>query len=387
MNSDGFSAPDKKYKSILYVFNVTWFFLSHRRPVAQAAVRAGYRVHVAAALSAGDADKIVADGMEYHQLPIARRGMNPFNELKTFWALLKLYKTLSPDLVELATIKPVLYGCLAARLHCGVKVVNWMTGLGYVFIAGRFVDNLLRLVVINFYRFAFQVRQLRIIFENPDDNKYFIDKQIVPADKTILIPGAGVNTKHYVPIPERVGSVIVILPARMLWDKGIQEFVDAAKLIKACGVDARFALVGAIDPDNPASITENQLCQWQTENVVEWWGHQTDMPAIYAKSHIVCLPSYREGLPKSLLEAAACGRPIVATDVPGCREIVRHGENGFLVSAKSSKKLAGALYKLIMNPELRRKMGVCGREIVEQKFSENKIIEETLSLYREMFEK
>jgi len=369
-------------KRILYVINVSWFFLSHRRHIAQAAILAGYEVHVASAFTPHDAEILEADGIVCHQIPFVRSSKNPFHEFKTIWHLYRLFRKLKPDLTELATIKPVLYGCLVSRFLRDFKVVNWMTGLGYVFLSGGALGNCIRSVVVALYRFSFQRSFLKVIFENPDDLQFFVEQSIVNVKNAVLIRGAGVNLNNFAFKQEPPGPVVIILPARMLWDKGVEEFVEAAKLIKSSGVDARFLLVGSSDPDNPSSIPLTQLNQWHDDGTVEFMGFQDDMPYIYSKSHIVCLPSYREGLPKALLEAAACGKPIVTTDVPGCREIVLRGYNGFLVPAKNIQDLAEALSKLILSPDLRHKMGAHGRVLVEQNFSENQIVNETLSVYR-----
>jgi len=373
-------------KRILYVFNVSWFFLSHRRPFAQAAQDEGYDVHVAAAPLPGDAEKIEADGMTFHPLPFARRGMNPFNELKAIWSLYRLYAELKPDLIEHATIKPVMYGSLVAKLFSEIKIINWMTGLGYVFIANNLTGDILRTFIVQVYRFVFKRRFLKIIFENPDDRDHFIFRKVINKEQAVVIRGAGVDTELFKPSMQKVENVLIVLPARMLWDKGVGEFVDAARILKReNNIDARFALVGDCDGGNPASVSPDTLKGWENEGIIEWWGRRNDMPMVLAQAHIVCLPSYREGLPKSLLEAAASGLSIVTTDVPGCREVVRDRVNGLLVPVRDSKSLAIALRKLIESAELRATMGAKGREIVLNEFSERQTVAETLKTYEEFF--
>ncbi|MEW6616666.1 MAG: glycosyltransferase family 4 protein [Thermodesulfobacteriota bacterium] len=210
------------------------------------------------------------------------------------------------------------------------------------------------------------------------------DSGLVSPKRATLIRGAGVNPNVFASRPEPEGAPVVILAARMLWDKGIGEFVEAARWLREQGIAARFVLVGDSDPGNPAAVLVARLDEWRRSGVVEWWGHREDMPEVFAQSNIVVLPSYREGLPKVLLEAASCGRAIVATDVPGCREIVRHNENGLLVPPRDSKSLADALKILIENPELRRKMGARGREIVEAEFSEEIVVRQTMEVYKEI---
>lgn len=370
---------------ILYVFNVSWFFLSHRSHLAKAAQNAGYDVHVAAAPFGDDAVAIESTGMTFHPLPLARRGMNPLVEIKTLLSLFKLYLNLKPDLVEHATVKPVLYGSFVASFFYNLKVVNWMTGLGYIFISDKAKGAFLRSLITRIYRIIFHQSLLKIIFENPDDRNHFIDYRVIQAKKTVVIRGAGVDTNQFIPLPECSGSVMVVFPARMLWDKGANEFVDAARILKHEGVvDARFVMVGDSDDGNLTSISEDILKGWNEAGEVEWWGRRNDMASVFAKSHIICLPSYREGLPKVLVEAAAAGRAIVTTDVPGCREVVKDGYNGLLVPVKDSRALAAALRKLITDQKLREEMGAKGRTMALKEFSENKVIAETLTVYNEL---
>lgn len=370
---------------ILYVFNASWFFLSHRKPFALAALDAGYEVHVAAAPLPGDAEQIEGLGMTFHPLPFVRGGMNPFQELKTLWAIARLYLSLKPHLIEHATIKPVIYGNVASNLFANLKTVNWMTGLGYVFISDTKRGSLLRKLVVSVYRLALRRPSLRVIFENPDDRRHFVEQQIVEDHRSVIIRGAGVDTSLFAPEPEPTGPVVIVLPARMLWDKGVGEFVEAAALLRSVGdATTRFVLVGDSDDHNPASVSGSQLRAWHESGVVEWWGRRNDMAAVFAGAHIVCLPSYREGLPKVLLEACASGRPIVTTDVPGCREVVRDGVNGLLVPVRDARAVAAALRTLIDSGNLREEMGAKGREIVLEEFSEEKVVAETLMVYREL---
>lgn len=374
----------KNPKRILYIFNASWFFLSHRRALANAARRMGYDVHVAAAVSPGDREKIEADGITFHSLPLKRRSLNPFTECMTLATILKLYVTLQPDIVENATVKPVIYGGMVAKFYRNLNVVNWMTGLGYVFISQNAKISILRKLITIVYGVIFNRKQLLVIFENPDDRQQFINRKIVKSEQSVIIRGAGVDTNTFIPSPEGPGCM-VILPARMLWDKGVGEFVEAATILMAEGyVNTRFVLVGDSDDGNPAAVPVEILKGWEQKRAVEWWGRCNNMPAVFAQAHIVCLPSYREGLPKVLVEAAAAGRPIVTTDVPGCREVVQDGLNGILIPVKDPIALAVALRTLIENRSLREQMGIKGREMALNKFSEAKIIAETLSVYHEL---
>lgn len=369
---------------ILYIVNDTNFFLSHRMPLALAAKSEGFDIHVATPLS-DDVDKILSAGFTFHVIPLTRRGVHLWEELASVIALYRLYGKIKPDLVHLVTIKPVLYGGIAARFAGVTAVVSAVTGLGYVFIARGVKASLLRIVVKGIYRFALGHANGRVIFQNPDDRSSFWKSKLIDVSQTVLIKGSGVDMAQFSPTSEPPGPPLVVFAARMLWDKGVGEFVEAAKYLCDSGINARFALVGDTDSGNPAAVPKSQLESWQQSGVVEWWGQYTNMPMVFAQSHIVALPSaYGEGVPKVLIEAAASGRPIVTTDTPGCREIVRHGENGFLVPVRDVAALAEALRRLIENVELRRSMGARGREIAVAEFSVQRVVSETLDIYRQL---
>ncbi len=365
---------------LLFTVNDAGFFLSHRLPVAQAARDAGYDVHIATAPGEAVA-RICGHGFTHHPVPLSRRGLNPVAEVGTVWALYRLYRRLRPGLIHHVTVKPVLYGGIAARLAGAPAVVSAVTGLGYVFIRRGWKSALLRSAVKTGYRWALKRRGARVIFQNPDDREAFLTQGLTAEKDCVLIKGSGVDTAHFTPRQEPEGDPVVVLPARMLWDKGVSEFVEAARRLRAQGVTARFVLVGDTDDGNPTAIPTIRLQSWQDEGTIEWWGFRDDMAAVLEQAHIVCLPSYREGLPKSLIEAAACARPIVSSDVPGCREIARDGVNALLVPPRDPAALADALHRLISDAALRRRFGLRGREIVEAEFSLDRVIDETLNLY------
>jgi glycosyltransferase involved in cell wall biosynthesis len=366
---------------LLFVVNQTEFFLSHRLPVALAAKRHGYDVHIATPTSPGVA-VVQEASLTHHALAFSRQGMRPFAELATLRALFRLYRKLRPDIVHHVTIKPVIYGSTMARVTSVPAVVNAVSGLGYVFVSRGLKATLLRCAVRWAYRRALNHPNSRVIFQNNDDLELFTRDRLVRPQQGILVKGSGVDLKRFVPTKQRKEAPVVLFASRLLRDKGVCEFVDAARALQSEGVPARFVLVGDVDPGNPASLLTDTVKSWHQERVIEWWGQREDMPAVFAQAHIVCLPSYREGLPKVLIEAAACGRPIVATDVPGCREIVRHNNNGLLVPAKDGRALANALRRLIMDPALRERMGRRGREIAVQEFGLERVIAETLVVYR-----
>lgn len=371
-------------KRVLYVVNDAGFFLSHRARLAAAARDAGYDVHVATPPGSLVA-KICAEGFTFHPIPMVRSGMHLLRELRTLWALVRLYRRLGPDLVHHVTIKPVLYGGIAARIARVPAIVSAITGLGYVFSTRRKRTRLLKRLVKIGYRSAFRHPNIAVVFQNPDDRADFLRENIVRSQCAVLIKGSGVDMREFAPraVPA-AGSPLVICASRMLYSKGIGDFVAAAEQLLRAGLKARFALVGDSDPANPKSISHAELAAWASDTGIDWWGPREDMPKIMAQADVVCLPSYREGVPKVLIEAAAAGRAIVATDVPGCREIVRHEENGLLVPPRDITALAAALERLITDPSLRARMGARGREIAVLEFSLEHVIRETLAVYKRL---
>lgn len=339
---------------------------------------AGYDVHVAVPGDPG-AD---LGGMQWLRFPLARKGKNPFMELLSIIALYKLIRREKPDIIHAATIKPNIYSCIAAKFSgIDVPVIMSTTGLGSVFVSDDMVLRILRFTALTFYKWLAGNQRVYLTFENQDDRALYLEHGIGDEQRCIKVAGPGVDVAQYQPFPEPPGMPLVILPARMLWTKGVGEFVEAARLIRQKGIKARFALVGGQDTENVACIPKAQLDVWHASGVVEWWGHRSDMTDVFAQAHIVCLPSYREGMPKALIEAAACCRPIVAADVAGCREIVRHRENGLLIPKCDPEKLAAALEELIADPAMRIAMGKKGRDIVVGQYAQEITVTELLSLY------
>lgn len=374
--------PRLENRRLLFVINDLDFFVSHRLPIATAARALGMKVDVAAADGVA-ASRLRAEGLMVHAVPITRSGINPFQELKTLWRLYRLFRHLQPDLIHTVTIKAVLYGGIAARLAGARAVVSAIPGLGHVFVRSGLFSSLWRRLVLIGYRLALRQHRGSVIFQNPENRETLIRAGVIPQSDTVLIRGAGVDMNLFRPAPERSGPIVIVLAARLLWSKGVGDFVAAARQLVADGVTARFVLVGAADAGNPSSISQQTLRMWHEQGVVEWWGMRSDMDNVFANCHIVCLPTvYGEGVPKVLIEAAASGRPIVATDVPGCREVVHDERNGLLVPPSQVTELVRALKRLIENPALRQEMGRKGRELVEREFSVERVVEETLRLYR-----
>ncbi len=374
----------RKTPRILFVVNQDWFFLSHRLPLARAAQGAGAEVVVVAGDS-GKGAAIKAVGFEFLPMPISRKGLNPVEELRTFRFLRRTYRRLQPDLVHHVTIKPVLYGGIASRLVGGMAVVNAVSGLGYAFTSSDVRARALRPILRILYRLALAHPRSRTILQNPEDLSDLVNIGVVGKDRATLIRGSGVDCSRFQPVPEPEGRPIVMLASRMLWDKGVREFVDAARLITAEDQIPRFVLVGEPDFGNPSAIPVAQMQAWSREGAVEWWGQRDDMPAVLAQASVVVLPTmYGEGVPKILLEAGAVGRPIVATDVRGCREIVRTGVNGLLVAPGNGAELARAIKALLASRDLRVQFGRAGRAIAVAEFAEDLVVRKTLDVYRDL---
>lgn len=374
--------PEARHR-ILYFVTEDWVFCLHRLPLACAALRAGYDVAVVTRVR-NHGDPIIAAGLRLIPVNLARGGMHPWRELRTLLELWRIYRAERPDIVHHVAVKPVLYGSLIAALTGVRATVNALTGMGFLFTSNRRLARLLRPAVELALRVLLNRRGSRVIFQNADDLRTLTGAGIVKPGTTRLIRGSGVDTIAFMPSPELPGTPLVVLPARLLWDKGVGEFVAAARLLKQQGMRARFALVGDRDPENPAAVPQATLDAWRAEGVVELWGWRDDMAHVYRDCHVVCLPSYREGLPKALLEAAACGRPSVSCDVEGCRDAVRHGESGLLVPVRDANALAAALRRLIENPAQRAAFGRTARDIVVAEFSLDIVIGQTLALYREL---
>ena len=382
---------EQKKLTILFLVTDDWFFLMHRKALALAAQAQGFKVLVATAPGPRVPD-IEGLGFTHYPLKMRRASRNPVRELSSLLDLVSLYRRLQPDIVHQVSIKPIIYGSLAARIAGIPAVVNAVTGLGFVFIAGGRMKQILRRIIESAYRLVGKRTQVRFLFENPDDRDHFLQRKIIAPEQAVLILGSGVEIELFRPWKAKnkvSGSIasppVVLLAARLLWDKGIKEFVDAARVLREKGVAAEFWFAGMPDFGNPAAVPVSRLLYWHHQGHVRWLGFQKDMPALYQKAAVVCLPTrYREGIPVTLIEAAACGKPLVATDMPGCREIVKPGKNGFLVAPGNLSELVAALEKLLLDSHLRRKFGLNGRRLVVAGFSDKKVISDTFTVYREL---
>jgi len=360
-----------------------WF---HRLAVARAARDAGAEVIVMTRL--GQYHSLLEqEGFRIIPWRISRRSLGPVQEVLTFFEVLSAYRREEPQLVHHVALKAIIYGG-AAAVFCGeIPAVNAVAGLGRVFTISTPAMLILRRVLSIVLRWVFEASNCRVTLENDDDRDLLVTEKIIAPAKTVVIPGVGIDTEYFSPRPEPDGIPVVMLPSRMLWEKGVAQFVEAAGELREKGVSARFVLVGAPDLESRGYIPESQLRSWADTEIVEWWGTRDDMPAVLGKAHVVCLPSYyREGIPRVLIEASACGRAIVTTNAPGCRQVVRQGENGLLVPVRDARALAAAIFSLLQNPKLREQMGSAGRARAVHEFSQDKIVRQTFDVYRALLD-
>jgi glycosyltransferase involved in cell wall biosynthesis len=367
---------------ICLVANTDWYLYNFRLALAEELRRLGWDV-VLISPSGPYVPRFAEGGFQWLMWQVDRRGMNIYHEVNSILRLIRIYNKERPLLVHHYTAKPVIYGSLAARLAKVPAVVNSITGLGYIFLRSGWQGKLLRTTAMPLYRLALKQPNVGVIFENEVDRTTFLHHRLIQGSQATIIEGVGVDVNRYLPQPEVDGIPLVVMPARLLWDKGVGELVEAARKLRK-RTSIRIALVGMPDPGNPTSINETRLHEWIAEGLVEYWGFRLDMEEVYHQAHIVCLPSYREGLPTVLIEAAAAGRPIVASDVPGCREVVDQGENGLLVPPGDPSALADALALLADDPALRKKMGAAGRMKAMNQFTNEKVITATLAVYSDL---
>ncbi|MFN2197120.1 MAG: glycosyltransferase family 4 protein [Anaerolineales bacterium] len=364
------------------VSNTDWYLFNFRLSLANFLRKRGYEVLLIS--PPGEyTTRLEAAGFDWFEWQVGRQSMAPWGEIQAVRQLTDLYRQLQPDLVHHHTIKPVLYGSLAAGRAGVPAVVASITGRGYVFEGQGLRARGLQVWIKPLYRRLLQRNNTRVIFENEGDRQFFISQGLVAPGRAHLVESVGVDPQRFFPAPEPAGTPVALLAARLLWDKGIGVLVEAARLLRQQKAAIQIVIVGQPDPGNPSSIPVEQLKAWQAEGLLSWWGWQTDMQAVYARSHIVVLPSFHEGVPTGLLEAAACGRPIVASDIPGCRTVVQDGENGFLVHPGEARPLAEALARLAASADLRGRMGKAGRERVLKFFTQEQINQQTLAVYQQ----
>ena len=361
-----------------------WYFWSHRLPIANAARDAGFDVAVATRIGR-HAERIQKEGFKLIPISLIRESRNPFHELRTIAELVRVFKREKPHVIHLVALKPILYGAIASLLGARKSsVIAAIAGMGYLGTSSSVKAKVLRPIVAVALRLLFSSERTRVLVQNRDDHTVLVNKVLKKPNLVRIIKGAGVDTKKFYPVPEPTGTPRVVLASRMLLNKGVSEFVDAVQLLRQRSIAAEFLLVGDIDASSPSAISKSRLDDWHSSGIIKWIGHNDDMASVLRQANIVCLPSYREGLPKVLLEAMASARAIVTTDVPGCREAVGHRINGLLVPVRNSVLLADSLELLITNPQLRAALGQAGRLIAVQEFAADKIGKQTLELYEEV---
>lgn len=370
---------------VLLFANTEWYLYNFRRSLALALRERGVEVLLVSPPGPYGA-RLCELGFRWIPAPMHRQSLNPWRELALLAWLRKLMAEENVDLVHGFTIKCAVYGALAARLAGVQASVSSVAGMGYVFISRQLKARVLRPLVHVLFRVAFSGRRARLVVQNRDDFAFFRDRRLVAPGNIRLIQGSGVDCVRFAPAdhPDAVRPFRVVLPARMLWDKGVAEYVAAARNLRATDSAIEFLLAGAPDPGNPASVPPEQLHAWQEEGLIKWLGHVDDMPSLFRSVHVVVLPSYREGLPKGLAEAGACGLALVTTDVPGCREVVSHEVDGLLVPVKDAPALALAIDRLRRDPALRARLGEAARTKALARFDEKSVVDRTLAVYREL---
>ena len=370
---------------IVLFANTDWYLYNFRRSLAHALQLSGRDPLLLS--PPGPYGKALQElGFRWRPVPMARRSLNPLRELALLWWLIRLFRNERPALVHGFTIKSAVYGSVAARLAGVPARISAVAGMGYVFTSNDLKARLLRPLVRSLLRVALGGRGSRLILQNEDDVALFKHASLIDSAHVRLIRGSGVDCSRFTERTryDRERPVRVLLPARLLWDKGIAEFVDAARRLRSAGDDIEFLLAGLPDPGNPAAVPEATVQEWVAEGTIQWLGHVNDMPSLFSTVDIVALPSYREGLPKGLIEAAASGLALVAADVPGCREVIKDGEDGLLVPARNATALATAINRLHRDPALRRRLGAAARRKALSEFDERIVIGETLAVYQEL---
>jgi len=368
---------------ILFLVNVDWFFMSHRLPIAQAAMSKGYEVHIATTFT-DQASTMKDHGFILHEVQMSRSGLKLISNIRTLIDIVKIFRMVRPKLVHLVTIKPILLGGIAARITKIHGVIVAISGLGSSFIDQGFSGKIRRFFIKNLYKVSLDHPNIKVICQNKSDLEDIQKISQLPPSDFSLIEGSGVSLTKFQYCIDRNKVPKVIMASRLLKDKGVLEFADAARLLKDNSTQVNMILVGEPDPDNPSSITRAQISLWEQEGILEYWGHQKNMENILSLASIVVLPSYREGFPKILIEAAACGRAVITTDVPGCRDAIYNGVTGVLVPKQNATALAHSIRDLALNSRACKEMGQKGRKMAEKRFDENKVIEMHFLIYDQL---
>lgn len=367
---------------ILFLYADDTYFWRNRLGLACEARDRGFDVVLMAPVSNYRLE-IEKEGIRVIPWKLLRRNINPLRECPSFLQVLRVYGRERPDIVQHETLKAIIHGGMATRLTGHIPSVNVICGLGAIFSRSDWKTRVIRSLLLRILCIVFKSQNSQVVFQNDRDRDVLVSAKVVTSAQTHVTPGNGVRVERFTPQPEPEGVPIVLLPGRMLWEKGVSDFVTAARHLRDRKVSARFVLVGAPDPDNPGCIPEEQLLSWEQSGIVEWWRNRSDMPSVYAQSTLVCLPSYYgEGLPNVLAEAGASGRAVVTTNIPGCLQAVTDGENGLVVPVRDPKSLGAAVQRVLEDQDLRRRLGTIGRLRAIQEFSHVRIVKQMLSIYR-----
>lgn len=368
-------------KKIIFFITEDWYFWSHRLPIARACLKNSMDVGLVTRVNRF-ARKIKQAGIRLNPIYVNRSSLNPLKDLITLFSLIRIYRREKPDIVHHVALKPVIYGSWAARIAGIPRVVNAFAGLGEIAAARGIKSRIIRWLMYLSFRSFLSPRRFQIIFQNPEDRQFLLDRNMIAPGQASLIRGAGVDPDLFCPGISQPPVPTVVLAGRMLWPKGVGDFVEMARHLKSEKINVKMLLVGRPDDMNPASVPRNQMIHWKDTGLIDWLDWTNDMPAIYKNSSIAVLPStYGEGIPKFLIEAASAGLPIVTYDMPGCREIVRNNENGFLIPLKNVAAMTRAVKRLLHDSGLRKQMGEKGREMVVNEFSQDIVVRKTLALY------
>lgn len=382
----------KSKANILYVVNHAAFFVSHRLPIALVARDQGFSIYLitgqagSLSMEALATAKLKEARLSHKRVSFSSSGLNPVTELMGLIQLIKKVNKIQPEIIHCISPKGIIYGGLAARFTKTKNLVLAISGMGFAFTQGHSSSQfrkLLSKIYTSIFAFILKHPNVRVIVQNDDDRRTVINMGL-DSNRIVLIPGSGVELEKLVNLEIEAKAPIVLLPARMLWDKGVGEFIEAAKQLKSLMPKWRFILAGAADYQNPTSVPVGLLEGLNAKKIIEWAGHIDDMTPLYSEASIVCLPSYREGMPKCLLEGAAAGCAIVTTDAVGCREAILPDVSGLLVPVRDGDALKNALYLLMNNRDLRESFGRSGRQLAINKFGLDAVIKSTLSIYRDL---
>lgn len=368
---------------VLFVITEDWFFHSHFLDRAKYIASSGGTVGIATRFSIHE-EELRDLGFELFPIDFSRRGLNPITEFITALKIRRIVRRFKPDIAHNIALKPVVTGTFGELLGRQGVVINALVGMGYIFTSTDTRASVVKPILSRILKFLLRSNSVHVVIENPDDLNSLVNEGFVRKSQISLIRGAGVDLIAFPFQPEATGPVVVTMVSRILRDKGVLEFIDSASQLQSKMPEVKFQIIGEPDLGNPSAIQQSEIDSWESLPNVKYLGRRSDIADILKGSHIVCLPSYREGLPKSLLEALSSGRPIITTDVPGCREVCEDGVNGLLIPARDSIALSDAIEKLAINPELRQAMGRAGRMRAESEFSSELVCTQTLDLYRRL---